>query len=61
MKKNVLKKFVPALCVTALLFALVPAFASCTPRDEVLKIYSWDEYIDEAFIDADESVNAFKQ
>lgn len=45
------KKVVLILAIACLIvIALLPTFASCTKRENVLKVLSWEEYIDEELI-----------
>lgn len=46
------KKVVLILAIACLIVvAMLPAFSSCTKRENVLKVLSWDEYLDETLID----------
>lgn len=45
-----LKKVLSVIAASAIAVSCVGVFAGCTPRDEVLKIYNWGDYIDESLI-----------
>ena len=44
------RRVVSAALACMLACACVPVTAACAPRDEVLKIYNWGDYIDEELI-----------
>ncbi|MDE7463576.1 MAG: extracellular solute-binding protein [Clostridiales bacterium] len=46
-----IKKFVSSLAASVMAVSCVGTFAACAPRDEVLKIYNWGDYIEESLID----------
>ena len=45
-----IKKITSAVTAAAMLFSALPVLTACAPRDEVLKIYNWGDYIDEDLI-----------
>lgn len=45
------KKIISAALACVLACACVPVTTACAPRDEVLKIYNWGDYIDEDLIE----------
>ena len=49
MKKRILILF---LIVALAGVCLLPLLTGCTPREEILKVYNWDEYIDESVLEA---------
>ncbi len=46
-----LKKFISVFAASAIAVSCAGALTACTPRDEVLKIYNWGDYIEESLID----------
>lgn len=46
-----IKKFVSAIVAAAIATSCMSALTACTPREEVLKIYNWGDYIEESLID----------
>lgn len=48
MKKRILILF---LIVAIAGISLLPLLTGCTPREEILKVYNWDEYIDESIFE----------
>lgn len=48
MKKRILILF---LIVALAGLSLLPLLTGCTPREEILKVYNWDEYIDESIFE----------
>lgn len=45
--KNMRSKILSVWLSAIMLTAAIPALTACAPRDEVLKIYNWGDYIDE--------------
>ena len=45
------KRLLSVITAAAIAVASVPIFTGCSPRNEVLKIYNWGDYIDESLID----------
>ncbi len=45
-----LKKILAATAAATLAFSGLSLMSGCTPRDEVLKIYNWGDYIEESLI-----------
>lgn len=41
-----MKKIVTLLIIAALVTLMIPAFTACTPREQILKICNWEDYID---------------
>lgn len=46
-----MKRLVTLLLVTALLAIMIPSLFACTPRERVLKILNWEDYIGEDVIE----------
>ena len=49
------KKFVGIVLAAVMATSCTAAFIGCSPRNEVLKIYNWGDYIDESLLDEFES------
>ncbi len=45
------KRLLSVITAAAIAVASVPMFTGCSPRNEVLKIYNWGDYIEESLID----------
>ena len=51
MKKQSVKKYTALACAALCIVPMAAAFCGCSPREEVLKIYNWGDYIEEELLD----------